>query len=564
MSIWRKNLLATSNKNLILDVSTIINLWLGGERADQTEKLINEASAQGARLWVVAASLATLEYVARNRLKKSGIEPEAVTQIVRRLMDDLFSSTGVLTNYGFEQVELYKAARDYEDAQITAAARSLSGVRICIVTEDENFDTLGEIPIKNPLQTLAWLRGEGDAGVTNQPIPFIDLKTQQAAIRPQLERNIETVLRHGQYIMGPEIKQLEERLAEYVGVEHCIAVSDGTKALLIAMMALGIKAGDEVITTPFTFIATGEMIALLGAIPVFVDIDPRTYNIDSNKIEAVITPKTKAIMPVSLYGQCADFDAINAIAAKHGLPVIEDGAQSFGATYKGRKTCGLSIIGSASFFPSKPLGCYGDGGALFTNDDALAKTMREIRVHGQDRRYHHPIIGINGRMDTLQAAIILAKLDIFDDEVKARAEIGARYTELLNSPLPAAGELGEREKLPLSTGEGWGGGNTDSTNAKIVTPYIEPHNTSVYAQYTVLVENREAVQKKLNEAGIPTAVHYPIPLNLQPAFVHLNKPAGSFSVAEAMAKRVLSLPMGPNISPVTQETIVRQLCIGHS
>ncbi|MBL0009956.1 MAG: DegT/DnrJ/EryC1/StrS family aminotransferase, partial [Nitrosomonas sp.] len=318
---------------------------------------------------------------------------------------------------------------------------------------------------------------------------FIDLRTQQNHIRPVLENNIHRVLHHGQYIMGPEIKQLEERLAEYVGVKHCITVSDGTKAMLIAMMALGIKAGDEVITTPFTFIANGEMIALLGAIPVFVDIDPRTYNIDPDKIEAAITPETKAIMPVALYGQCADMDAINAIADRYGLPVIEDAAQSFGATYKGKKSCALSAIGSTSFFPSKPLGCYGDGGALFTDDDKLAKLMREIRLHGQDRRYHHPIIGINGRMDTLQAAIILAKLDIFDEEVKARAEIGAHYTQLINA---APG---------------------------IVTPYIASHNTSVYAQYTILVENREIIQKKLNEAGIPTAVHYPIPLNLQPVLL---------------------------------------------
>jgi UDP-2-acetamido-2-deoxy-ribo-hexuluronate aminotransferase len=267
--------------------------------------------------------------------------------------------------------------------------------------------------------------------------------------------------------------------------------------------------------------------------PVFVDIDPRTYNIDPNKIEAAITPKTKAIMPVSLYGQCADFDAINAISAKHGLPVIEDGAQSFGATYKGKKSCALSTIGSASFFPSKPLGCYGDGGALFTNDDALAKAMREIRVHGQDRRYHHPIIGINGRMDTLQAAILLAKLDRFIDwEVQQRQQLGARYTDLLNSVLsPEPSVLG------------------------VVTPYIESHNTSVYAQYTVLVENREAIQKKLNAAGIPTAVHYPIPLNLQPAFAHLNKPAGSFPIAEEMAKRVMSLPMGPDLTPQNQSHI---------
>lgn len=349
-------------------------------------------------------------------------------------------------------------------------------------------------------------------------IPFIDLKAQQDRIREDLNRRIQQVLEHGQYIMGPEVKELEDKLAAYVGVKHCVGVSNGTEALFIAMMALGIQPGDEVITTPFTFIATAEMIALLHAKPVFVDIDPRTYNIDPAKIEAAITDKTRAIMPVSLYGQCADMDPINELAAKYKLAVIEDAAQSFGATYKGRKSCGLSTIGCTSFFPSKPLGCYGDGGACFTDDDELATKMKQIRVHGQDKRYHHPVIGTNGRLDTLQAAILLAKFEVFEEEVRLRGEIGAKYSELLK----------------------------DAT--EIVTPYIEPFNTSVYAQYTVQVENRDDVQKKLNESGIPTAVHYPIPLNLQPAFADLNQGEGSFPVAERAAKRVMSLPMGPNLN----------------
>lgn len=364
-------------------------------------------------------------------------------------------------------------------------------------------------------------------------IEFIDLKSQYQSIKADVDRRIHAVLDHGQYIMGPEIKELEERLADYVGVKHCISASSGTDTLLIAMMALGIGNGDEVITTPFTFIATGEMIALLGAKPVFVDIDPRTYNIDPAKIEAAITPRTKAIMPVSLYGQCAEFDAINGIAARHGLPVIEDAAQSFGATYKGKKSGALSTIGSTSFFPSKPLGCYGDGGALFTDDDNLAKLMREIRVHGQDRRYHHPRIGLNGRLDTIQAAVLLAKMEIFPREVEARARIGAHYSKLIQQRLPG-----------------------------IVTPYIEAYNTSIYAQYTVEVDNREALQQKLKEAGIPTAVHYPIPLNLQPAFAHLSQPAGSFPVAEAVAQRVLSLPMGPYLKAEDIETIIAAIAVG--
>lgn len=356
-------------------------------------------------------------------------------------------------------------------------------------------------------------------------LDFIDLKTQYQSLKDLINSRIQAVLDHGQYIMGPEIKELEDKLAEYVGVKHCITCASGTDALLIAMMALGVKAGDEVITTPFTFIATGEMIALIGAKPVFIDIEPKTYNLNPDLIEAAITPKTKAIMPVSLYGQCADFDAINEIANKHGIPVIEDAAQSFGATYKGRKSCALSTIACTSFFPSKPLGCYGDGGACFTDNDELAKKMSQIRVHGQGRRYHHPIIGINGRMDTLQAAIVLAKLETFYQEVTVRERIGIKYSELL------AG--------------------------LVTTPYIEPYNSSVYAQYTVQVDNREQLQEKLKEKGIPTAVHYPIPLNMQPAFAYLKQLEGSFPVAEATAKRVMSLPMHPYLSDEQIEQIVR-------
>jgi UDP-2-acetamido-2-deoxy-ribo-hexuluronate aminotransferase len=362
-------------------------------------------------------------------------------------------------------------------------------------------------------------------------IEFIDLKAQYKQLKSAIDARIHGVLNHGQYIMGPEIAELEERLAAYVGVKHCIGVSDGTTALMIAMMALEIVPGDEVITTPFTFIATGEMIALLGAVPVFVDIDPRTFNLDPALIEAAITPKTRAIMPVSLYGQCADMDKINQVAARHGLPVIEDAAQSFGASYHGRRSCGLSTIGSTSFFPSKPLGCYGDGGALFTNDDALGKRMREIRVHGQDRRYHHPVIGLNGRLDTLQAAILLAKLDTFDSEVHARRDIGARYTAQVKAQL-----------------------------GKLATPpNIESWNTSVYAQYTVRVDRREEVIKALASAGVPTAVHYPIPLHRQPAFKSLGLGEGSFAHSELAGRQVMSLPMHPFLDDMSVTAIVQKL-----
>jgi UDP-2-acetamido-2-deoxy-ribo-hexuluronate aminotransferase len=356
-------------------------------------------------------------------------------------------------------------------------------------------------------------------------IEFADLKAQYRQLKERIDARIQAVLDHGQYIMGPEVAELEQKLAAYAGVKHCVGASDGTTALLIAMMALDIGAGDEVVTTPFTFIATGEMIALLGAKPVFVDIDPRTYNIEPAKIEAAITPRTRAIMPVSLYGQCADMDAINAVAARHKLPVIEDAAQSFGATYKGRRSCALSTIGTTSFFPSKPLGCYGDGGACFTDDDDLAKRMRQISLHGQDRRYHHPVIGLNGRLDTLQAAIVLAKLDTFDGEIAARARAAERYNQLL-------------------------GGS-------VKTPFVEPHNTSVYAQYTIEIERRPQVQEKLKAEGVPTAVHYPVPLNLQPAFASLGQGEGSFPHSEAAGKRVMSLPMHPYLSIEQQELIAR-------
>ena len=365
---------------------------------------------------------------------------------------------------------------------------------------------------------------------------FIDLKSQYARVRESINARIQTVLDHGQYVLGGETVELEKRLAEYVGAKHCIGASSGTDTLLIALMALDIRPDDEVITSPFTFIATGEMIALAGAKPVFVDIDRKTYNIDPALIERAITPRTKAIMPVSLYGQCADFDAINAIAKKHHIPVIEDGAQSFGASYKGKKSCALSQIGSTSFFPSKPLGCYGDGGALFTNDDDLAKAFREIRVHGQDRRYHHPRLGINGRLDTLQAAILLSKLDIFDDEVAARERIGARYTQLIDEAFASA-----------------------PAEQRATTPYVAPNCTSVYAQYTVEVPNRAKVEEGMKARGVPTAVHYPVPLHLQPVFSNLNQGPGSFPVAEAAAARVISLPMHPYLTEAQQDQVVAAL-----
>ena len=356
-------------------------------------------------------------------------------------------------------------------------------------------------------------------------IPFVDLAKQQSMIKTDLDSRIAKVLAHGKFILGPEVQELEEKLAAYVGVKHCVTCANGTDALLIALMSLGIGKGDEVITTAFTYVATGEVIARVGAKPIFIDIEKNTYNIDPTKIESAINKKTKAIMPVSLYGQCADFDRINDIARKYNLPVIEDGAQSFGATYRGRRSCGLSTIGCTSFFPTKPLGCYGDGGAMFTNDDELAQQMVIIHKHGQDRRYHHIRMGLNSRLDTLQAAVLLAKLEKFDEEIKSRAEIGRKYTAALQ--------------------------NIDG----VKVPFIADGNTSVYAQYTIRVENREALQAALKEKDIPTAVHYPIPLNRQPMFDYLTD---FFDVpkAEEAAKHVVSLPMGAWMSDETIDTVV--------
>ncbi len=443
-------------------------------------------------------------------------------------MKNLLGSVKVLTNHGFEQSDIYRCATDFEDAQTAAAARSLAGKQVCIVTEDKTFDTLGEISRKTPTEALAWMLEKESDSAIEDAIHFIDLAIQQAVLRPTIERNIETVLRHGQYIMGPEVKQLEEKLAAYTGSKHCITVASGTEALLIALMALGIKPDDEIITTPFTFAATAEMIVLLGAKPVFVDIEPDTCNIDVRLIERAITPRTRAIMPVSLYGQAADMDEINAIAAAHGrIAVIEDAAQSFGATYKGRKSCNLSTIGCTSFFPSKPLGCYGDGGAIFTNDDAIALACREIRIHGQSTRYVHTRVGVGGRMDTLQCAVVLAKLERFEWEIGQRLVIGSRYNALLDA-------------------EG------------VARVQQRADRDSVFAQYTVLVDDRTGVQSRLDAAGIPTAVHYPVPLNQQPAYRHLCCPDCT-PVAADLARRVLSLPMHADLAPEVQQHIVEHL-----
>lgn len=358
---------------------------------------------------------------------------------------------------------------------------------------------------------------------------FIDLKSQYASLRPQINARIQTVLDHGQYIMGPEVRELEDALAAFTGAKHCITVASGTEALLISMMALGIGPGDEVVTTPFTFAATVETIVLLGARPVFVDVEPDTCNIDASRIEACLSARTRAIMPVSLYGQVADMDEINAMAARNGgIPVIEDAAQSFGAMYRGRRSCNVSLLGCTSFFPSKPLGCYGDGGAIFTTDDQLAQACREIRVHGQSKRYVHSRVGVGGRMDTLQCAVVLAKLERFEWELQRRAEVGRLYCAKL---------AGCADATPVS---------------------VRSDRDSVWGQFTVLANDRAAVKARLESAGIPTAIHYPIPLHRQPAYEAMC--AGvDCPVSDDVAARVLSLPMSAYMDESQVDEVVQAL-----
>lgn len=368
---------------------------------------------------------------------------------------------------------------------------------------------------------------KGTEKLTRENMQFIDLKTQYRRIQTQVETGLKTVLEHGQYVMGPEINALEKQLAEWVGAKHAIAVSNGTDALLLALLACDIRPGDEVITSPFSMFATVEVIALLGAKPVFVDINPRTFNMDPALLEKAITPKTKAVMPVSLYGQCVDFDAIHAITEKYNLPVIEDAAQSFGARYKDKASCGSTTLACTSFYPAKPLGGYGDSGACFTNDDTFMEKIRALHNHGQDRRYHHPYVGINGRMDSFQAVVLLAKLTLFAEELKQRQAIAQRYDEGLKSV--------------------------------VMVPYIESYNVCSYAQYTIALSSsseREKLQAALSAQNIPTMVHYPVPMHLQPAMAYLGLKENSFPHSEAAGNTVLSLPMHPYLSEDDQNKVI--------
>lgn len=361
-------------------------------------------------------------------------------------------------------------------------------------------------------------------------VPFIDLKSQYLALKDSIDGRIQKVLESGAYIGGPEVAELEKRLAEHTGSQHCLAVASGTDALLIPMMALGIGPGDEVITTAFSFIATAETIVLAGATPIFVDIDRQTFNIDVKKIEAAITPKTKAIMPVSLYGQVADLDEINAIAKKHNLHVIEDTAQSYGAKYKNKKSGSCTTAAGTSFYPAKPLGCYGDGGAIFTNDAKLNTIMKEIREHGSEKRYYHTRLGLNGRLDTIQCAILLSKMERYDWEVDQREKLAKRYTESFQG--------------------------LQKVDSQFSTPFVKDGNASVWAQYTLTITNRDLFQKKMTELTVPTAVHYPLTMADQPWYKQNTPAKHDISISRWAAQHVVSIPMYPDMDSKTQDIVI--------
>ncbi len=528
-------------KHLILDTGVVLSLWLGNEGSETTEKLLDLCGELSVKLWVSASALPTLCNMAEQALKERGVEATKIKNTVSEWMTSLDSRISILCNHGYQHSRLYRECRNFEDAQIAIAAKNLHGSKK-IVTLKEDFDALGLIETFTPQEALDWIREE----TWEKGLAFIDLKAQQATIYTRIEHNILNVLTHGRYILGPEVQELEARLAEFVGVRHCIGLSSGTDALLVALMTKDIGPGDAVFTTPFTFIATAEVVSLLGATPVFVDIDPDTYNIDPRylklAVQAVLEKdpsiyplplqakepglKPKAVIPVDLFGLPADYDPIMELAKEYDLFVLEDTAQGLGGIYKGRRAGSLGHAAATSFFPAKPLGCYGDGGALLTDDDDIAEKARSIRVHGKGTdKYDNVRTGLNARLHTMQAAILLAKLEVFPWEIKKRQEVAKNYGSSLGS---APGDL--------------------------TLPHVPEGLQSVWAQYSVRSPRRDEIQAKLKEEGIPTAVYYSRPLHLQPVFEGLGYTPGDMPVSEKTSKEIFSLPMHPYL---TQEAIRR-------
>jgi len=522
--------------DIVLDVNIVADVCVERTPYFETAKAVLEKAERcDHRIWIYAGSVQTLQYVIANELRRKAAEYNkniSITEshITARDLLNAFSEDRQWLAALAEDGHVFNKL-DPEDAQLIRAVKRLGG-KGRLITRDENLLTICSQAISP--QEYIGLQEEA------AELAFIDLSRQQDHLRPQLERRVHAVLHHGRYILGPEVGELEKRLIEYVGVKHAVACSSGTDALLMTLMAWGIGPGDAVFTTPFTFIATAEVISLLGATPVFVDIDPRTFDLDPEKLALAIKAvrendssiyplplvlgssalHPKATIPVDLFGLPADYDAIRAITDAEDILVLEDAAQSFGAVYKGRQAGSLAHAAAMSFFPAKPLGCYGDGGAVLTDEDELAHELRSICFHGKGgHKYDNVRIGLNARLDTLQAAILLTKLQVFPQEIQLRQEVAKRYSDLLNSQ-PSA----------------------------ITTPFIPNDMKSAWAQYSVLgrdEEFRNAIQAKLKESGIPLAVYYPKPLHIQTAFANLDYRPDDFPVALKTSKKIFSLPMHP-------------------
>jgi len=507
--------------NYLLDNNVVIDILSDRRRKKYPEslKVYNIIQNEQDNVFVSSSSLDNIEFILFKEIKAqfSYSNKEALDEVHSRIK--LFmKNVKIAKTPSYIKIDY----EDLEDSQIVASAKAIDAL---VLTRDE------KIIQKYPNLTIT--PDELLSQIINQKpkIDFANLIKQYFRYNKELEKSLDNILNNANFIMGNVVKELEDELSHFTGAKHTITCSSGTDALLLAMMALNIGHGDEVITTPFTFIATAETIAFLGAKPVFVDIDETAYNIDPSKIEDAITKKTKAIIPVSLYGQPSDMDEINSIAKKYNLFVIEDAAQSFGATYKGKRSCNLSGIGCTSFFPAKPLGCFGDGGAVFTNDDELAEKLKSLRIHGQTKRYHHKYIGMGGRLDALQASVLRVKLKHYSKDLKKRQEVAKKYTDQFNTQYSI-----------------------------LNTPEIKKDRTSAWAQYSIRVKNRDTLQVKLKELGIPTAIHYPQPLHLQECFAYLGHKEGDFPISEKISKEIMSLPMNPDLSDSEIEYIVKALC----
>lgn len=501
--------------NYLIDLNIIFDYYNNQRREmfpDSIKALDSLINDDKINVYISSSSIDNLEFTKAQELKREfGFASKIVLE---NFLKDVLNKFKIAKTPSYLELDY----QDIEDSQVISSAKAINAK---VITRDKGM--LERYP-DITLTPSAFILHPSTFN-----IDFANLQKQYFMYQSELEQEMDKVLNNASYIMGDAVTKLENSLEEFTGAKYAISCSNGTDALLLAMMALDIKPGDEIITTPFTFIATAETIAFLGATPVFVDIDEKTYNIDPSKIEAAITSKTKAIMPVSLYGQPANMDTIQAIATTHNLKIIIDGAQSFGSTYDGKRDSNLGDISTTSFFPAKPLGCFGDGGAVFTNDDELATKMKSLRVHGQSKRYHHKYIGMGGRLDTLQAAVLNVKLKHYPKDLALRDEVASKYTKAMQN----------------------------KTN--LILPFVDEKSTSAWAQYSVRVKNRDAVQSSLKEKGIPTAVHYPMPLHLQECFAYLGYQKGDFPISEIVSQEIMSLPMNPYVSDEEIDYIVGNL-----